>query len=222
MARTHITSFWISPPASRTVHLVTNFVIHLSHTSFVRSAHHVSFQNVTLVGYSGAARCHSHDELVLSAVNHRLERLLQEVFGQLHTKLEEEHASDTKRLADRTTRTHEGSGVSREGPSHSGPETPPQRFHTTSGNRLPRTVQKTGISPCRCRLDSRFDHLTHKHINEGVEGPLSKIPTSGGIAIVHIATPAVPPAKITALRLRSFESAGVNHFFVTSYAAKYL
>jgi hypothetical protein len=36
------------------------------------------------------------------------------------------------------------------------------------------------------------------------------------MAMVHIARPAVPPAKITALTLRSFESAGVNHFFVTS------
>jgi len=36
------------------------------------------------------------------------------------------------------------------------------------------------------------------------------------MAMVHIATPAVPPAKMIALKLRSFESTGINHFFVTS------
>ncbi len=48
--------------------------------------------------------------------------------------------------------------------------------------------------------------------------------TSGGIAIDHIATPAVPPAMMIALRLRSEGDcpAGVSSFFVTSYAAKYL
>ena len=48
--------------------------------------------------------------------------------------------------------------------------------------------------------------------------------TSGGIANAHIATPAVPPAKMTAPRFRSAgeEPAGVKDFFVTSYAAKYL
>ena len=47
---------------------------------------------------------------------------------------------------------------------------------------------------------------------------------SGGIAIDHIATPAVPPARIIALRFKSegFDPAGVRNFFVTSYAAKYL
>jgi hypothetical protein len=40
----------------------------------------------------------------------------------------------------------------------------------------------------------------------------------------HMATPAVPPAKIMAPRLRSAgeEPTGVKYFFVTSYAAKYL
>ena len=44
------------------------------------------------------------------------------------------------------------------------------------------------------------------------------------MAIDHIATPAVPPATIMALRLRSDGDwpTGVNIFFVTSYAAKYL
>ena len=39
-----------------------------------------------------------------------------------------------------------------------------------------------------------------------------------------MATPAVPPAKMTAPRLRSDGDApaGVSAFFVTSYAAKYL
>lgn len=48
--------------------------------------------------------------------------------------------------------------------------------------------------------------------------------TSGGMANVHMATPAVPPAKITAPRFRSAgeDPTGVNDFFVTSYAAKYL
>jgi len=34
--------------------------------------------------------------------------------------------------------------------------------------------------------------------------------------MVHIATPAVPPARMTALKLRSVEPAGVSRFFVTS------
>lgn len=40
----------------------------------------------------------------------------------------------------------------------------------------------------------------------------------------HIATPAVPPAKMIAPRFNSDgdEPAGVRAFFVTSYAAKYL
>jgi hypothetical protein len=48
--------------------------------------------------------------------------------------------------------------------------------------------------------------------------------TSGGIAIAHMATPAVPPAKMTAPKFNSAGEAptGVNAFFVTSYAAKYL
>jgi hypothetical protein len=48
--------------------------------------------------------------------------------------------------------------------------------------------------------------------------------TSGGIAMAHMATPAVPPAMITWPMLRSAEDAlaGVSAFFVTSYAAKYL
>jgi hypothetical protein len=48
--------------------------------------------------------------------------------------------------------------------------------------------------------------------------------TSGGIAIAHIATPAMPPAKMTAPRLRSAGDApaGVTARLVTSYAAKYL
>ena len=44
--------------------------------------------------------------------------------------------------------------------------------------------------------------------------------TSGGIAIAHIATPAMPPAKMTAPRLRSVEPGWVSMPFVTSYAAK--
>jgi hypothetical protein len=46
--------------------------------------------------------------------------------------------------------------------------------------------------------------------------------TSGGIAMAHMATPAMPPAKMTALRFRSDGDApaGVSAFFVTSYAAK--
>lgn len=42
--------------------------------------------------------------------------------------------------------------------------------------------------------------------------------TSGGMAIDHMATPAIPPANITAPRLRSEgeEPAGVTAFFVTS------
>jgi hypothetical protein len=46
--------------------------------------------------------------------------------------------------------------------------------------------------------------------------------TSGGIAIDHIATPAVPPANMIAPRLRSpdDEPAGVKAVLVTSYAAK--
>ena len=48
--------------------------------------------------------------------------------------------------------------------------------------------------------------------------------TSGGIAIAHMATPAVPPARITWPMLRSEDDvlAGASAFFVTSYAAKYL
>lgn len=47
---------------------------------------------------------------------------------------------------------------------------------------------------------------------------------SGGIAIDHIATPAVPPATMTAPRFNSEGDVpiGVKAFFVTSYAAKYL
>jgi hypothetical protein len=45
---------------------------------------------------------------------------------------------------------------------------------------------------------------------------MATILTSGGMAMVHIATPAVPPAKMIALKLRSVEPAGVNHFFVIS------
>jgi hypothetical protein len=42
------------------------------------------------------------------------------------------------------------------------------------------------------------------------------------MANVHMATPAVPPAKIIALRFKSAgdDPAGVRIFFVTSYAAK--
>ena len=48
--------------------------------------------------------------------------------------------------------------------------------------------------------------------------------TSGGIAIDHIATPAVPPATMMAPRFNSAgdEPAGVKAFLVISYAAKYL
>ena len=48
--------------------------------------------------------------------------------------------------------------------------------------------------------------------------------TSGGIAIAHIATPAIPPATMMAPRFNSAgdEPAGVKAFLVTSYAAKYL
>lgn len=48
--------------------------------------------------------------------------------------------------------------------------------------------------------------------------------TSGGIAIDHIAMPAMPPATMTAPRFRSDgdDPTGVNARFVTSYAAKYL
>jgi len=48
--------------------------------------------------------------------------------------------------------------------------------------------------------------------------------TSGGIAKAHMATPAVPPAMMIALKLSSEgeDPAGVSAFFVTSYAAKYL
>jgi hypothetical protein len=44
------------------------------------------------------------------------------------------------------------------------------------------------------------------------------------MARAHMATPAVPPANMTAPKFRSagFEPAGVSAFFVTSYAAKYL
>lgn len=42
--------------------------------------------------------------------------------------------------------------------------------------------------------------------------------TSGGIAIAHMATPAVPPARMTWPTLRSDDdgSAGASAFFVTS------
>ena len=42
--------------------------------------------------------------------------------------------------------------------------------------------------------------------------------------MAHMATPAVPPANMTALRFKSAGDApaGVKNFFVTSYAAKYL
>lgn len=42
--------------------------------------------------------------------------------------------------------------------------------------------------------------------------------TSGGIAIDHMATPAIPPARITRPMLRSDDDAlaGVSAFFVTS------
>jgi hypothetical protein len=48
--------------------------------------------------------------------------------------------------------------------------------------------------------------------------------TSGGIAIAHMATPAVPPATMTAPIFKSAgeEPAGVRSFFVASYVAKYL
>ena len=53
---------------------------------------------------------------------------------------------------------------------------------------------------------------------------MSLKPTSGGIAKVHMAIPAVPPARIIAPRLSSEGDApaGVRALFVTSYAAKYL
>lgn len=56
------------------------------------------------------------------------------------------------------------------------------------------------------------------------EGDEAKVRTSGGIAIAHIATPAVPPAKMTVPRLSldGSEPAGVRARFVSSYAAKYL
>ena len=50
----------------------------------------------------------------------------------------------------------------------------------------------------------------------GLQAKVTTVLASGGMAIVHIATPAVPPAKMTALKLRSFESTGVSHFFVIS------
>ena len=42
------------------------------------------------------------------------------------------------------------------------------------------------------------------------------------MAILHMQTPAIPPAKITAPKFRSEgdEPAGVRAFFVTSYPAK--
>lgn len=42
--------------------------------------------------------------------------------------------------------------------------------------------------------------------------------------MAHMATPAVPPANMTAPRFKSAGDApaGVKNFFVTSYAAKYL
>jgi hypothetical protein len=48
--------------------------------------------------------------------------------------------------------------------------------------------------------------------------------TSGGMAMAHMATPAVPPARIIwpILRSEDVELAGASAFFVTSYAAKYL
>ena len=46
--------------------------------------------------------------------------------------------------------------------------------------------------------------------------------TSGGMAKAHMATPAVPPARIIAPKLSSDgeDPAGVRAFLVTSYAAK--
>lgn len=53
---------------------------------------------------------------------------------------------------------------------------------------------------------------------------MREIPTSGGMAILHMATPAVPPAIMIAPRLswEGSDPAGVKAFLATSYAAKYL
>ena len=73
-------------------------------------------------------------------------------------------------------------------------------------------------------MNSRLDNLQTTQVRTFASLAVVGKHTSGGIAIDHIATPAVPPARMTAPRLSSDgdEPAGVNNFFVTSYAAKYL
>ena len=68
--------------------------------------------------------------------------------------------------------------------------------------------------------DCILDLMTYKHgwfINHSdAHGGQGGERTSGGIAIDHIATPAMPPAKMTAPRLRSLDPAGVSMPFTIS------
>ena len=70
-----------------------------------------------------------------------------------------------------------------------------------------------------CNLDFRTYHRANKSARdiENWQASWAKL-TSGGIAIDHMATPAIPPARITRPILRSDDDAlaGVSAFFVTS------
>src|ERR1700722_19248904 len=73
-----------------------------------------------------------------------------------------------------------------------------------------------------CNLDLRTCKC--QRVRSRGKARLFMVPTSGGMAIAHIETPAVPPANMTTPRFRSadVDPAGVKNFFVNSYDAKYL
>lgn len=109
-------------------------------------------------------------------------------------------------------------------PRHGGPEALEQRADTVLRDRLARAVHEALVSPLRRALQARLDDLRVQDPRTGVSlsgaGTTRRRSkrTSGGIASVHMATPAEPPAIMTALSDSAAGScpAGVSAFLTIS------
>lgn len=109
----------------------------------------------------------------------------------------------------------------RERPGHGRSKALPEGLDSVGGYRLTEAVHKARVGAMGSRLEARLDGLwVSKRVSAGYLDQRDRVVlrTSGGIAIDHIATPAVPPASRTAPKLRSLgsEPAGVSAFLVTS------
>lgn len=105
-------------------------------------------------------------------------------------------------------------------PSHSGSESLEERLESVHLDRLDSAVDESLVGTLGSSLQARFDDL-REVVSFGLG--IQKVKrTSGGMAKVHMVTPAAAPATMTAERLNAAGSCplGVSSFFTNSYATK--